>query len=579
VIDERFRAIVQAGRDRWLSFRDPCLVLRADSAHVVTETIAEVERLTRDRGWHAVGFIAYEAGAAFGLPVMNARAAPDVPLAWFAFYDDARVETVPRPAARAAYRIGTVTPSMTRDQFERAFVRVREHLAAGNSYQANLTFQLVGDFQGDAFSLFADLAAVQRGSYSAFIDLGEVAICSASPELFFEIEGLDVSARPMKGTARRGRTNEDDRAAGEALAASEKNRAENVMIVDMIRNDLGRVAEVGSVEVPALFAVERYPNVWQMTSTVRARSTASLAEMFAALHPSASITGAPKRRTMEILREVESTPRGIYTGAIGYVPSDGDARFSVAIRTAVVDRRAGRMAFGVGSGIVWDSDAGLEYAECLLKASVLGQKPIDFELLETLRWAPGEGYVLLERHLARLRGSAEYFDVPLSSDGVRQALDRAVAGAEGAQRVRLLVGRDGAIRTERRPHVSTPAPLRVGIAPAPIDPADVFLYHKTTNRAVYERARAAVAGVDDVILWNPSGDVTEATTANVVADIDGVRVTPPVECGLLPGTCRAEMLAAGGMLERRITLDDLRRATRLWLINAVHGARTFELGT
>jgi len=346
-----------------------------------------------------------------------------------------------------------------------------------------------------------------------------------------------------------------------------------------VRNDLGRIAEVGSVQVPELFIVERYPNVWQMTSLVTGRTAAPLDEVFAALHPSASVTGAPKVRTMELLRELEPAPRGVYTGAIGHVPPNGLARFNVAIRTAVVDRRQGTIAFGVGSGIVWDSDASAEWAECLLKGSVLAARPQAFDLLETLGWDPERGYTLLEAHLKRMMESGEYFNRPVAEDDLRFALAEAVTSATVPQRVRLLVGPGGAIRTEARPHVATPEPLRVALATEPVDATSVWLYHKTTNRDVYDRARAAAPDADEVLLWNGDGQLTEATTANVIVEIDGARVTPAVSCGLLAGTWRASMLDAGEIREAIVAVDDLRRATGLWLINSVHGMRRAVLST
>ncbi|MGC4082756.1 MAG: bifunctional chorismate-binding protein/class IV aminotransferase [Vicinamibacterales bacterium] len=413
--------------------------------------------------------------------------------------------------------------------------------------------------------------AAQRGCYSAYLDLGDLAICSASPELFFEMVDADILARPMKGTAKRGRTLDEDRAIGVALAASAKERAENVMVVDMIRNDLGRIADVGTVEVPELFAVERFPAMWQMTSLIKARSLAPLADVFAALHPSASITGAPKVRTMQLLAELEAEPRGVYTGAIGHIPPDGRARFSVAIRTAVVDRREGQVSFGVGSGVVWDSEPDAEYAECLLKGSILGRRAPQFDLLETMLWDPAEGFVLLERHMARLAASAEYFGITLDRERVDAALRNAIAGVTVAQRLRLLVDSLGAVRVEPRPHASWHEPVRVALARGPIDTTDPFLYHKTTQRRVYEDARAAVMGVDHVLLWNENGVVTEATLANVVVELDGRRVTPPVSDGLLPGTFRAELIERGDVVEESVRVDALGRATAIWLVNSVQG--------
>lgn len=574
-MSDAFIATVQVDAERWLAFRDPVLVLQADAPDAVRRTLADVEQLTRDRGLHAVGFVTYEAGAAFGLPVSPGPAG--LPLAWFALCEPRNVLRVGRPERTGEYEIGTLVPSVSRDEFGTAFARVRHHLAEGDSYQANYTFRMSGSFAGDARSFFSDLCDAQRGQYSAFIDLGRFAICSASPELFFEIRGLDLVARPMKGTAKRGRTLAEDRLAGAELSTSAKNQAENVMVVDMVRNDLGRVADVGTVTVPELFTVERYPNVWQMTSLVQARSTAPLDAIFQALHPSASITGAPKVRTMALLRELEQGPRGIYTGAIGHVPPDGLARFNVAIRTAVIDRAASQMSFGIGSGIVWDSESDAEYDECLLKGSILGRRPVAFDLLETMRWTPREGFFLLDRHLQRLRDAGEYFDVPVRASEVHEVLAAAVAGADGPLRIRLLVARSGQVTVEHRPLQLASGRVRARLAAAPVDESDVYLFHKTTNRRVYDEARAAAPGADEVLLWNTRGELTEGTIANLIVELDGVRVTPPVSCGLLQGTYRAMLLDAGAVTERVIRVDELRRASGIWLVNSVQGERPVEI--
>lgn len=560
-----------------MAFSDPELVVRADTAAAVRPALADVERLTRERGLHAVGFVAYEAGAAFGLSVHPPLSG--LPLVWFALYDAAGIRPCDRPVRRAAYTLGELRPSVDRSAFQSAFDAIKACLADGDSYQVNFTFQMAARFDGEPLDLFADLVDAQQGSYSACIDTGDLAICSASPELFFELRGDRILSRPMKGTARRGRTLEEDLAARERLQSSAKDRAENVMVVDMVRNDLGRIADIGSVAVDELFTAERYPTVWQMTSLVSARSLAPLDAIFAALHPSASITGAPKVRTMEIVRALERGPRGVYTGAVGHIPPDGEARFNVAIRTAVIDRRSATLSFGVGSGIVWDSDGTAEYDECLLKGSVLGAPPVAFELLETFRWTPDAGYHLLDRHLARLTASAEYFGIPVSMPAIEAALRHAVHSADGAQRVRLLVARSGGVRTEQRPHVPAPGPLRVRLADRPVDSQTLWLFHKTTHRAIYDDARQAAGACDDVLLWNEHGQLTEATNANVVVHIDGASVTPPVSCGLLPGTCRADLLAAGAIREGIVTVDDVRRATAFWLINAVHDRREAVLVT
>jgi para-aminobenzoate synthetase/4-amino-4-deoxychorismate lyase len=577
-VRDRVEAVIQVGEGEWLSFVDPEQIVRADRPNDVRAAIADVERLTRDRGFHAVGFVAYEAGAAFGLAVRPP--ASDLPQTWFALFDPAHVTPVAGPVPHIEgrdYRLGPLSPSIDRAAFGLVFDRIKRHLADGDSYQVNFTFKMTGLFEGDPRALFDNLVAAQRGGYSAFIRFGHHTICSASPELFFSLDGPTVSARPMKGTARRGRTLAEDLMRRHGLRDSEKERAENVMVVDMIRNDLGRVAEVGSVAVPELFRVERYPNVWQMTSLVSARSAAALDEIFAAVHPSASVTGAPKVRTMEILSELESGPRGIYTGAIGHVRPDGNATFNVAIRTAIVDDRAGTIEFGIGSGIVWDSDAAAEYEECLLKGSILAARPVEFELLETVLWSPSEGFFLLDRHLARLSDSAEYFGVPVEVQRVRTWLDDAVVGATGDWRLRVLVDSKGHVRVEKHSAVQSSSPLTVTFAAHPVDRNDVFLYHKTTNRAVYESAR--VPGFDEVILWNADDEVTEAITANVVAAIGGRKVTPPVACGLLAGTYRAELLASGAVEEAVIKRNDLRSADGIWLVNSVQKSRVAVFGS
>ncbi len=442
---DRVDVLVQIDDGRWLSFADPVRLVEAWRREEVRPAIAEVERLTRDAGYHAAGFLTYEAGAAFSLSTRSARNT-DVPLVWFGLFEPSHVRQVESiEGCGGGYELGPLAPSLDRAGFGDAFQRIKEHLADGDTYQVNLTFRMSASFRGDPQDLFADLVHAQQGRYSAFIDIGSHVICSASPELFFALDGLDISSRPMKGTAKRGPTLAEDRRRRDELQSSAKQRAENVMIVDMVRNDLGRIADVGSVHVPELFTVESYPNVWQMTSLVAARSRASLEEVFAAMHPSASVTGAPKVRTMEILTELEGEPRGVYTGAIGRVSPDGNARFNVAIRTAVVNLAQERVDFGVGSGIVWDSDRAAEYDECLLKGSVLGRRPVTFELLETTRWRPGEGFLLLDRHLDRLRDSAEYFGFSCSLDAVRAAMQAAVAAARGRKRA----AREGAARPRR----------------------------------------------------------------------------------------------------------------------------------
>jgi para-aminobenzoate synthetase/4-amino-4-deoxychorismate lyase len=376
----------------------------------------------------------------------------------------------------------------------------------------------------------------------------------------------------MKGTSARGRTLAEDTAAAQWLQHSEKNRAENVMIVDMIRNDMGRVADVGSVRVTSLFDVERYPTLWQMTSTVTSTTVASLSDIMTALFPCASITGAPKPRTMRIIRLLETTPRRIYTGCIGFVAPDRRAQFSVAIRTVLIDKATDQAEYGVGGGIVWDSVTSDEYVECQVKAKVLTADHADFSLLETMLWTREEGYFLLPYHLKRLRDSAAYFGIPVAMDKVEEELRNVSEHLRGEQqRVRLLVSEDGLISCQATPlpHSASPHPVRLRLAASPVDPSDPFLYHKTTRRHVYDAARAACPDCDDVLLWNERGEVTETCISNIVVELDGALLTPPAACGLLPGTFRAHLLDQGKVREEIVKVSDLGRCTRIFVVNSV----------
>jgi para-aminobenzoate synthetase/4-amino-4-deoxychorismate lyase len=464
-------------------------------------------------------------------------------------------------------------------EFEAKVKRIKELIRLGDTYQVNYTYRLGAVMAADPWEFFLQLVAAQEAPYGAFVDTGEWVIGSASPELFFQLDGDRIVCRPMKGTAARGLTQAQDQAQAEALRTSEKERAENVMIVDMVRHDLGRVAETGSVTVPRLFAVEKYPTVWQMTSTIEARTRASLCEIFQALFPPASITGAPKVRTMEIIAQLEPSARRIYTGAIGFIAPGRRAQFNVAIRTLLLDPRTGRAEYSVGGGITWGSQPEAEWQECRDKAKILTTRIPAFVLLETLLWTAEGGYFLLARHLERLEQSALYFGFELDLPAARLELEQLAAGlARTRQRVRLLLSRDGRITLEAEAlPAPDPALPRVTVAPGPADSSNPFLYHKTTNRGPYEAARAACPGYDDVLLFNEKGEVTESTIANLAVEIEGKLYTPPMRCGLLPGTLRADLLERGELVERAITVDAVLRSPRVCLLNSVRGIYRIEV--
>lgn len=515
------------------------------------------------RGQYAAGFLAYEAAPAFD-PALRTRSPGDLPLLWFGLYR-AVERRAPQPAQpEAAIEVGPWTPLVSADTYRDNIRRIRELIAAGDTYQVNYTFPLQAAFRGEARSWFARLCAAQQADYCADLDLGRWRILSASPELFFRLQGERLETRPMKGTRPRGRWAAEDRALADALAASEKDRAENVMIVDLLRNDMARISLADSVQVQSLYDVEAYPTVWQMTSTIRSRTRATVPEIIRALFPSGSVTGAPKIRTMEIIRDLEPFPRGVYCGAIGWWAPDGQAEFNVAIRTVTLDTRSGQALYNVGSGITYGSSAADEYEECLLKATLLTRRSPNFELLETLRCEDGK-YFLLAEHLDRLAASAEYFGFACDRAGIEKAL---LAAAGPNLKVRLLLRKEGTFQIQPSP-LAPPAILRVGFAAEPVDVNDIFLYHKTTCRAIYQEALAARPDCDEVLLWNTRGELTESTIANVVLDLDGQLWTPPLACGLLEGVFRRHLLATGVIRERVLTREDARRARAIRLINSV----------
>lgn len=570
------RVALQDGR-RSLLFEDPVEVVAIDKPQDIENALRYISNGVNERGLYAAGFMTYEASAAYDLathqPPVDA-----LPLLWFGLYREwQELETMVMPYG--SYRVGEWQAALDWPAYRSAIEAIKSYIARGHTYQVNYTMPLTASFSGDAWTLYRDLTQSQQADYMAYLDLGRFVICSSSPELFFDRVGDQLYSRPMKGTARRGRTLDEDRRQMEWLQNSEKNRAENVMIVDMIRNDFGRIADTGSVEVPHLFTVERYPTVLQMTSTVSARSQASLPEIMRALFPCASITGAPKVRTMEIIKELEPQARGIYTGSIGYISPDQKASFNVAIRTVVIDRQENRATYGVGGGIVWDSQAEQEYQECFLKAQVLVKRRPAFELLETIRWTEDEGYFLLDLHLQRLSQSAEYFNFPLDLVDIRRRLAELSSEFNGPTRVRLLVDKKGdfTLQSSALKLPDQRQPLRVRLALKPVSSDNIWLFHKTTNRDVYEDARASWPWADEVILWNEAGELTEGTISNLVLDLDGRLVTPPLTCGLLDGTFRRYLLQNGEIQEQRLLLDDLYQSRKLYLINSVRLWQEAEL--
>lgn len=572
------------------SFRliQPVGVLEATRPDEVAPTLVAAEGAAA-RGLWVAGFVAYE--AALGLdPALQvrSRATDDpfarLPLAWFAMFERREETVLPSPRDETPSDADAWQPSVDRARYDDAVARIREHIAAGDTYQVNHTLRLRSTVRGDERGLYRDLCFAQRGAHAAYLNAGRYRVLSASPELFFRIDGDRLTTRPMKGTAPRGRWLDEDEDIRRALTSSVKDRAENAMIVDLLRNDLGRVSRTGSVEWSSVFEPERFETVWQLTSTISSTLGAGvgLVDVFRALFPCGSVTGAPKVRTMQLIAELEDSPRGVYCGAVGYLAPAAagppSASFNVPIRTVLVDAETGVAEYGVGGGITFDSSASGEFDETVAKARVLTARRPSFELLETMRRDPGEPIRRLRQHLDRLGDSAAYFGFTFDVEAVRTALMAAGEGSERPVRVRLRLARSGATDIAVTPSdLGAPEPVRLELDDVPVDPSDVFLFHKTTLRRPYEDARARHPDADDTLLVNTRGEITETSVANVAVELDGRWWTPPLDAGLLPGTERAALLADGTIEERAVTVDEARAAEELAVFSSSRGWRTAAL--
>ena len=559
-------------------------VIAAYSTEQVLPALLRVEAEVA-AGRHAAGFISYEAAPGLN-PELTTVRQEGFPLLWFGIFEKRLTihnSSTEEKEERGSYGTFDWRTSLAEEEYAKGVDRVREYIAAGDTYQVNLTMRRRFRFEGDPFSFYRDLCRSQRAPFCAFLEAERFRILSASPELFFRLAEGRVTVRPMKGTSARGRWYEDDEEAKRRLREDPKERAENLMIVDMLRNDLGMVSETGSVEVRSLFDIETLETVHQMTSTIssRLKEGVGLVELFQAIFPCGSVTGAPKRRTMEIIAELEEAPRGVYTGCIGFISPGPEAVFSVAIRTVVIDTETGEAEMGIGSGVTFDSNPGDEYAECLAKGRfALEQRP-EFQLIETLLYEEGGGYYLLERHLERLRRSAAYFGFRLNREPICRALAARSAPLRGRHRVRLLLSRRGTftIHTEPLPDDLPDRPLVAAFAENRVDSRDPFFYNKTTNRPLYSREPAGHPECVDLLFLNERNEVAEGAFHNVVAKMEGEWVTPPLESGLLPGVFREELLEKGEIRERVITAEQLSSAEEILLVNSVRKRRRITLKT
>jgi len=559
-------------------FEDCAQILSVHTLDDVDGALEQIESWRQD-GYYCAGWLSYETGAAFEQKLQEPE--PDLskePLIWFAAFKKRRmfkgseIENFWRVAQTSLrpFSITSTRPELAEDDYTNAFNAVQNYIQAGDIYQANITFPCSFEAVGDIVSLYRYIREAQFAGYGALIITENWAALSFSPELFVERKGQTLTTRPMKGTVKRPLTQDADEAAAQALKNDEKSRAENLMIVDLLRNDLSRIANPGSVKVKSLFEVEHYRTVLQMTSTVQCESQALFPDIIKAIFPCGSVTGAPKIRAMEIINELETVPRGIYTGAIGHVAPDEDFSLSVPIRTAVLDQH-GKGRLNVGSGLIADSQVKQEYEECLTKAAFLNASRGQFDLFETMKWTPEKGVQMLDRHLNRLGRSAAYFGFQFNEEEARRLLDLGAQIQKMPARVKLLLSRQGVFSCQFNALPALPqAPLKVSLSKNTVNSDNPFLYHKTTQRDIYEQARTGTPGFE-VILQNERGEITEGSFTNVFIEKDGTLLTPALHCGLLPGILRETLLADGKCQEAVIHTCDLHSADALYIGNALRG--------
>lgn len=538
---------------------------------------AEIEDYLK-KGFWLCGYFSYEFGFFLEPSFAGLREKSNIPLAWLG--------VCPRPleihsldsfkCQPSFFQIGNLSPNIDFNRYCQGIKSIKRFLEDGQSYQVNYTFKNKFDFKGDVFSFYKHLTKMQATNYSAFINTGSDFILSLSPEMFFSMNGERIVTRPMKGTVKRGRSYEQDLENQKWLAGSNKIKAENLMIVDMLRNDLGRVSR--EVKVPAIFTIEKYPTLYQLTSTVEARlyPGVGMKDIFTSLFPSASVTGAPKIKTMEIIKNIETESRGVYTGAIGYISPDKQACFNVAIRTARI--RGGRGEIGVGGGILYESEEKSEYEEAMLKSQFFVRRQWDFSLIETILWVRDEGFFLIEGHFQRLDKSCRYFSIPLNLKELEKKFSRLARelflSKENAKfKIRVLVDRQGAVTIEKLPFEAAPAPARVKISSYRVNSQDVFLYHKTTRRQVYdyELAAAHARGFFEVIFLNEKEEVTEGAVTNLFIENNGRLYTPAVESGLLAGVLREDLIMQKKVIEKTLYLEDVFAADKVYIGNSVRG--------
>ncbi|HWS84145.1 MAG TPA: aminodeoxychorismate synthase component I [Ktedonobacteraceae bacterium] len=585
-------------------FIDPIQILQIHRVSELADLLTSIPRYVQ-QGYYLAGYFAYECGYHIEKLGLLDYHSEKRPLAWFGVYPQPIIYNHTSGKLQGVSELDgvTVTPHISQDEttprldnmhfdldeaeYGENIHKIKEYICAGDVYQINFTGRYQFTFDGSPVSLYKALKSKQRVSYGAYIRAAEQDILCLSPELFFCIKGQQIIARPMKGTMPRGRTQLEDQRVAESLSRDSKNRAENVMIIDLLRNDLGRLCQVSSVTVPKLFTIEKYDTLFHMTSTVEGtlQEDMDYSQIFRSLFPCGSVTGAPKIRAMEIIKQLENSPRGVYTGSIGYFAPHSTravrAMFNVAIRTVVLENGRGEM--GVGSGIIYDSLASNEYAECTVKAHFLTRTtPVEFDILEAILW--NNGYQRLDKHLQRIADSANYFQYPYDQASIHSILTQLSANLVVGQKykVRLRLSRTGqwyseAIQIQQAPRI---AEQIVVLSSERIDSQNRMYYHKTTDRALYDRASrfALENGYADMIFLNEKGEVTEGATNNIFIERDGSLLTPSLYCGLLNGVYRQHILEENPRAQEVVLhLNDLLDAEKIYICNAIRGLHEVKL--
>lgn len=549
-----------------LQFNNPLKIITTDLVDEVIPCLAQVEKAV-NAGYYAAGYLSYEAASAFNAD-FTVHKNNHMPLIWFGIFNEPiKIEL----DKRNGFNTTPWEPSVSTASYYQAIDKVHEYIKQDKTEQVNYTIKFNSTFTGDAFSFYKQIEEAQSANYSAYLDTGDYTVMSASPELFFQLKEGVITTKPMKGTIERGKTYQEDLHHAKWLKESPKNRTENELITQLMIDELKNITIPNSIRTTRQFEIEKYPTLYQMTSTVKGNilPEIDLVDIFKMLFPAGSITGLPKSQTMKIINELETEPREIYCGAVGYITPKQEAIFNVPIRTVLLNNETKRLEYGVGGGITTASKKADEYNEVLTKAKLLTKKRTSFQLLETIGIKNG-AYLVLDLHLKRLKRSADYFVFDIRLEEIKKTLqDIAKNHPEDRWKVRLLLRKDGEYSVEVDQIFTSNQKGIIILADHPIKKQDLFLYHKTTNRAIYDVHKKDVPNVFDVLLWNEDLEITEFTTGNVVIKTNGEFVTPPIECGLLPGTFRESLLKNVIIVERIITHEELINAEEIWFINSV----------